>query len=212
MRNLTKQPEPDVLHDNKVDWLIAYLADQNNKTNKYRYRHPDIKNALRQETDWKCVYCESSIGHNTPGDVKHKIPSSAARTRHFDWDNLTIACTECNRRKNAYYSAVKPFLDPYVDDVESRTQHIGPILDCKRGDTDAEITVKILELHNRERVALILKKIEKIEQLNDLYERYHSAMGTPLGEVIRNQLIKKADQKSEFSGMVASILAKAGII
>ncbi|MDX2510310.1 MAG: hypothetical protein QNK28_12255, partial [Desulfobacterales bacterium] len=86
MRNLTKLEEPEVLHSNCQQWLELYVADQGNSTKKYRYRHPDIKTTLKNETGYKCVYCESKIGHNTPGDIEHKIPSSKHIEFHFYWD------------------------------------------------------------------------------------------------------------------------------
>lgn len=88
---------PNVLAINHDEWLTAFLADKTNKTNKYRYRHSEIKITLTEETGWKCVYCESKIGHNTPGDIEHKVPSSKDEHRHFNWENLTVACTECNK-------------------------------------------------------------------------------------------------------------------
>src|SRR5262245_28698431 len=118
MRRVTKTAEPDILRLNFQEWTAAYLADRRNETKKYRYRHSDIKECLRAETADKCVYCESKVGHNTPGDVEHIMPSRVDGQMHFVWSNLTLACTECNRRKNAYFDAEKPFLNPYSDDVE----------------------------------------------------------------------------------------------
>jgi 5-methylcytosine-specific restriction endonuclease McrA len=112
MRKVTKLGEPDVLKSNFGEWTTAFLADQQNQTSRTRYRHSDIKRTLKDETGYKCVYCESKIGHNIPGDVEHMVPSSVDGQMHFLWSNLTIACTECNRRKNAYFSSEKPFLNP----------------------------------------------------------------------------------------------------
>jgi len=103
MRTINKKPKPQVLVDNEDSWLTAFKSDRSNSTKKYRYRDKAIKKALIEETGYKCVYCESKIGHNTPGDIEHKIPSSKNIDLHFTWGNLTIACTECNRRKNYYY-------------------------------------------------------------------------------------------------------------
>ena len=89
---------------------------------------------LKEETGFKCVYCESKIGHNTPGDIEHKIPSSKDEDQHFAWNNLTIACTECNRRKNDYYVIGNEFLDPYSDDVENVLEHHGPLVYWKNSE------------------------------------------------------------------------------
>jgi uncharacterized protein (TIGR02646 family) len=157
VRNISKSAPPGILVDNSETWLAEYLACPTNQTAKYRYRHPDIKQALKNESGDKCVYCESKIGHNTPGDIEHKVPSSGDPSMHFEWRNLAIACTECNRRKNAYYNESTPFLDPHNDDVESMIVHHGPLVFWISGNRRAEITLRLLELGNSARSALVLR-------------------------------------------------------
>jgi hypothetical protein len=77
--------------------------------------------------------CESKIGHNCPGDIEHKCPTKKRLDLIFDWTNLTIACSECNRRKLEYYNPMCMFLDPNVDDVESLVVHLGSVgVQCAR--------------------------------------------------------------------------------
>ena len=171
MRKLEKYPIPEVLEENFEIWTKEFQDDPHNQTKRLRYRHPDIKSQLRNETGNKCVYCESKVGHNTPGDIEHKIPSSVDRRLHFSWDNLTLACSECNRRKNAYFDPQAPFLDPYEDKVEELVVHHGPIVGWREGDERAEVTVRTLQLHNETRLSLVLRKIERINEVNDLIAR-----------------------------------------
>jgi len=206
VRNLTKSDKPDILKRNADIWLSEYLQDKNNSTKKHRYRHKEIKESLKRETGYKCVYCESRIGHNTPGDIEHKIPSAKAAHLHFDWDNMTIACAECNRRKNDYYEEGEAFLDPYTDDVESFLEHYGPIVLWRTGHKRAEISVRILELNAFNRSALICRKIEKIEEVTHLTERFHSESNKLLRLLLLKQLDQMKDRKSEYSAMVISVL------
>lgn len=211
MRCILKLDKPEVLENNEAQWLVKYLADKSNSTNKYRYRHPDIKQALKDETGYKCVYCESKIGHNTPGDIEHKIPSSKVEERHFDWDNLTVACTECNRRKNDYYVAGEEFLDPYVDDVEELLEHHGPLVSWKAGNPRAEITVRKLELNCEKRSQLIFQKMTTIEALTNLVERWKGEANDILKELLYLQIEEMAAKHSEYSAMVISVATKKGI-
>ncbi|WP_204102157.1 MULTISPECIES: HNH endonuclease signature motif containing protein [Spirulina sp. CCY15215] len=212
MRNLQKLNEPDILAKNKEQWLQDYLSDSDNKYKRTKYRHKEIKETLKQETGDKCIYCESKIGHNTPGDIEHKIPTSKNKTLHFTWHNLTIACTECNRRKNDYYQEEKEFLDPYEDDVESLIEHYGPIVGWKNGELRAEISVKFLELHDGTRQELMSQKIAKIEALNDTLERYKKASNPMIRLLMKKQIEKMSDRKSEYSAMVMSILKSKNIL
>ncbi|OGW44388.1 MAG: hypothetical protein A2X57_07120 [Nitrospirae bacterium GWD2_57_8] len=211
MRKLEKLPCPKILSDSCVEWTVAYVADKKNTTNKYRYRHPDIKVTLKNETGWKCVYCESKIGHNTPGDIEHKIPSSKAEQLHFDWSNLTVACGECNRRKNNYYEVGEEFLDPYVDDVERAIEHYGPIVGWRKGNERAEITAKTLELDTVVRFSLISRKVEKIEELNNVVERYVKEQNPTIRKLMKKKIERMIDSKSEYSGMLKSIIETKGL-
>lgn len=211
MRNLTKLPIPAILAENHEEWLRLYLDDKSNSTNKYRYRHIDIKDTLKKETGWKCIYCESKIGHNTPGDVEHKIPSSKKEEFHFTWENLSVACNECNRRKNDYYEDKPRFLDPYIDDVESIVEHIGPILSWKSGNEQGEITVKTLELDTSKRSQLIFRKIEKIAGLNNLIERYSSAASDAKKRILKIEIKRMGNWDSEYSCMILSVLKIKGV-
>lgn len=211
MRNLLKVEEPDVLKQNNATWLTDYLADKRNSTKKYRYRHPEIKEALKQETGFKCVYCESKIGHNTPGDIEHKIPSSKDESFHFVWENLTIACTECNRRKNDYYETDNQFLDPYLDDVESCLEHHGPLVMWQSSNGSAEVSVRILELNSVKRQQLIEHKIAKIEEFSNLIERFLEQSNSTLKQLLWKQIEDTTNSKSEYSAMLQSVIQKKGI-
>lgn len=210
LRNLQKMAEPEVLATNHAAWLQQYRTDKTNSTKKYRYRHQDIKQQLKEETGHKCVYCESKIGHNTPGDIEHKVPSSKDESQHFVWFNLTIACTECNRRKNDYYVVGNEFLDPYSDDVEAMLEHHGPLVYWKSSNARAETTIRTLELNGYSRQQLIERKINKIEEFNNLIERFLSNGGA-LKMLLWRQIEEMIDKKSEYSAMLLETVEKKGI-
>ena len=211
MRNLTKLEKPAVLEENEVEWLAQWLADKASNLMKFRYRHPDIKQTLVAETGWKCVYCESKIGHNTPGDIEHKVPSSKQEALHFAWENLTVACAECNRRKNDFYNPNAPFIDPYIDDAESMVVHIGPIATWRLGDARSEQAVRMLDLHSHARVALVARKIELIHSTCHLLERIHQEQDPSLKALHLHDLAGLTRSDAEYSAMIVALLRVKGI-
>ena len=107
MRHLVKGAIPKVLQDKAQQWteeLLAVLARGEKPTDaiKGRYRHPDIKNAIKVETSDKCAYCESKITHIAYGDIEHIIPKSKVPARAYEWQNLTLACDICNGNKGDF--------------------------------------------------------------------------------------------------------------
>lgn len=210
MRKIEKIAAPQLLAENAQQWTADYIADPESSTKKFRYRNKEIKDRLREETENKCVYCESKVGHNTPGDVEHKVPTSESPDLHFSWANLTIACTECNRRKGGYFDLDCPFLDPYTDEVEDRLIHHGPIVGWAIGDGPAENTVRVLQLHDNSRTYLIARKVEKIVELNEVLERRNAATDPVLQSLLDVRLLEMQDRSSEFSAMVQTICQSIG--
>jgi len=211
MRVISKSLKPAILSENEVSWLSDFVDDPTNQVKRTRYRHPDIKAAIRDEAHNKCIYCESKVGHNTPGDVEHLRPSSKNPDLRFRWENLSLACNECNRRKGDYDVPETPFLNPYEHDVEDRIIHLGPMVSWVNGDQSAEISIRKLKLNDKSRLQLILRKIEKMQEIDEGMARYHSETNATLKELIFIKLLEMAEPPAEFSGMVKTILAQNGL-
>jgi uncharacterized protein (TIGR02646 family) len=204
VRNMMKHPIPDLLVQKHEVWRTA-CETKPTKNNLKKYRHPQIKQALMEETSGKCIYCESKLGHNCSGDVEHKIPVAHFPALRFEWSNLTIACEECNRRKSDYYKPDSMFLDPYSDDVESRLKHLGPVVLNIPGDYQAEVTLRVLELNSlAKRRHLIGRKFEKLEEIRNLVERIVSAPTIEIKEFLIIDLFERCEIDAEYSGMVKS--------
>ena len=113
MIKLTKGDKPEVLVKNGQSWKAEYVTAVENgnlkDSQRYRYRHSSIKEAIRAETHEKCAYCESKISHIHPGETDHISPVFHRSDLCVEWDNLTLVCSECNRRKSDYYSNPKSF-------------------------------------------------------------------------------------------------------
>jgi len=102
-------------------------------------------------------------------------------------------------------------LDPYNDDVERVVEHYGPIMGWAAGNSRAEITVKTLELDTDVRFSLVSRKIEKIEELNNLMERYVKDENQGIKELMNQKIRRMMDKKSEYSGMIVSIIKAKGL-
>src|SRR5438105_2566488 len=132
MIKLEKMDEPEILRDNAARWTEEYLTAKANgtltNTIRYRYRHAEIKTTIKTETNEKCAYCESKIPHTYPGDIEHILPSSVFPNLICQWNNLTYACGECNRKKLDYYSEAEPLINPYDDNPNNHLFAAGPLI------------------------------------------------------------------------------------
>lgn len=172
MIKLKKLEKPDILKNHAVAWsqiLLARLAANSKPSDieKNRYRHPEIKSVLIEETNGKCAYCESKLLHIAYGDIEHIIPKSTKAEVAFEWDNLTLACDVCNTNKSDKFSFGVGFIDPYLKDPAEHFYFLGPIVYAKPGDADARLTEETLKLNRPE---LVERRSQRMRYLRDQVE------------------------------------------
>ena len=165
MIRLTRGSEPAVLQQNKEAWTREFVdhtgpRSEMSPTKRYRYRHPDIKAAVKRDSAEKCIYCESLITHVHPGEIEHLEPSSQVPERIVDWGNLGFVCTECNREKLDYHDPDLPLLNPFTDEPSDHLAFYGPMVLYRPGADRGEITVRKLKLNDR--MGLLERRKERI--------------------------------------------------
>lgn len=93
------------------------------------YAHKDVKQRLVADQNGKCAYCEQSLNGDY-GDVEHYRPKAGYCANNgeklvkpgyywlaYDWGNLLLSCTKCNR---SYKKNLFPVLDESTRDVLHR--------------------------------------------------------------------------------------------
>jgi uncharacterized protein (TIGR02646 family) len=206
MRALVKGAIPKILEDNAVSWTAELLAaiaseDDPTKTQKNRYNKPEIKQAILDETLGKCAYCESKITHIDDGDIEHLVPKSKVAERSFDWSNLTLACTQCNRNKGAFHGGDNDhsgLVDPYQDNPTDHFMFLREIVLPRPDSNKAVITESIIKLARSE---LVECRKERMEFIDGLLLSYHNAPDD-LKPIIKADIIKKSTSEgSEYTGI-----------
>lgn len=202
MIKLTKLQQPEILKDHAAEWtqvLLNKLAVHAKPTDseKSKYRHPDIKKVLVQETYGKCAYCESKLTHIAYGDVEHIVPKSTKPEATFDWDNLTLACDICNTNKSDKFSHGAGFIDPYLKDPSQHFYFLGPLIYAKPGDADARLTEETLKLNRAE---LVERRSERIRYLRDQVEVIRHAPAH-LRDILIQILNKEANADKEYAAI-----------
>ena len=173
MIKLKRGAKPTVLDTKADEWteeFTAHVGPLSSMPNaqRYRYRHPDIKAAVKHDTHGKCVYCESYVSHVHPGEIEHIAPVSKCPELVVSWENLTYVCTECNREKGTYYEPTLPLVDPFVDEPGDHLVFYGPMVLHRSPSARGEVTVQRVKL---DRAGLIERRKERIEQLKGLVDR-----------------------------------------
>lgn len=208
MRRLTKGTKPQILVDNEVAWTEEYIRRVGGdatvpKAALTRYRDPEIKAAIIEETSGKCAYCESKVEHVYPGDCEHILPKSSRPDLVVEWDNLTYVCAECNRRKLDYYSMAEPLIHPYLDEPTAHLRHFGPLVIERPGDDKGYRTVTRIGLS---RTALLERRKERIESVHGLVDRWMRLQVGPTKDLVRQAILDEAADSREYSTSIKAML------
>lgn len=215
MIKICKAPKPQVLIDNAAKWTKEYRdclkADKEPSNEvKYRYNHPKIKQALEKETHGKCAYCESKIKQVAYGDIEHILPKNknACPELYVEWNNLTLACEQCNRAgKGTYYDPNLALVNPYTDTPDDYLRDFGPLIMPLLGNDRGIATEKVVKLN---RGALVERRTERIASIETLLQSWAKETNPTLKKLLEDELHNEYSKEKEYSSTVKSFLNQNG--
>lgn len=198
MIKLNKGNEPAILRENKSAWTatLLELLDQGAKVPKSlsaKYNHAEIKDCLRAECFSKCMYCESKVEFSSDFHIEHIKPKAKDRFPEltFDYENLGLACTICNRNKSDTYNEILPFINPYSDEPATHFSPFGALIRAKPADARAEFTINELKLNRNE---LLEHRREKRNKIKLLIRCYHGTDHGKLKKSLKRSIIREVEK------------------
>lgn len=213
MIKITKGDIPGVLNKNSAAWtkiLTDKLARGEKPTDaeRRRYSHPDIKQALVEETHGKCAYCESKLRHVVYGDIEHIAPKSTNVDKWFDWMNLTLVCDVCNTLKADYRGDHATFIDPYAVDPEEHFWQMGSTMHPRPGCDAAAKTETLLKLNRPDLVERRSERLKSLLRHLDVIER---VADEDLKAVLLSDFAEETKADKEFAALAREIARCANI-
>jgi len=186
VRNVTRVAKPTTLTRNAKRWkqeLLAEIASAEAGNRKLktapfnRYNKPEVKDALDKMYHNLCCYCEGAVGDVAKPHIEHRKPKAARRFPElaFDWENLHLACPNCNSAKSDKWNRTNEILDAVTDHpidkhLSYKLGQLGPYRfpKSKQGST----TVEHADLNRKEllsaRTKVLLVVLEAIKELKAL--------------------------------------------
>ena len=127
MRHIERLPEPAILKTKHQEWQKKFderrAVDEKARPDSTKYAHKEIKDTLYTMSYGKCFYCESKLtGVNK--EVDHFIEIAIDPALAYDWENLYLACSNCNDKMDHRAIAVTAALDPCRDSDEEIQRNI----------------------------------------------------------------------------------------
>jgi uncharacterized protein (TIGR02646 family) len=198
--------KPAILVEKQEEWTKTLLdkaraGEEPSQTERSRYRHADIKNALIAETFGKCAYCESYLLHIAFGDVEHIHPKSKSIDNLLRWENLTLACDKCNTFKGQS----EDIIDPYYDEPAEYFAFCGPMIVALPASERGLYSERTLQLN---RLELVERRMERIKNLRDQLMILVNAKDDKLRNVLRTDMLKnETGMNKEFTAISRSFIA-----
>ncbi|HII91194.1 MAG TPA: hypothetical protein HA262_03245 [Methanosarcina sp.] len=212
--------------------------DDSNKKSEYKfdsniYGNRIWRSQLLEDQHNKCCFCESRFLHVSAGDVEHFRPKGGYKQSvsdslqkpgyywlAYEWDNLLIACENCNRiekknlfpllnpenratKENKDIDAERPiFINPWKEDPENFIEFHCEIpigIDSEGRGTQ---TIELLNLDKNKVLSEI--RAEKLYIISTIIEKIEK-----YGENIPNPkdieyIVKSLDESSAYAGMIRS--------
>jgi uncharacterized protein (TIGR02646 family) len=172
------------------------------------YKHPDNKVALKESSHDKCIYCESKVTATYYGDIEHLKPKSKYPDLECNWDNLGFVCAICNGHKGDIFDEALPFINPYEEDPQDFIFALGCMVCHIPSNRRGEITVNGIKLNRKE---LVLKRLETMEKLKTLIDRYAIEDNSTLKEILLDQIKIECQEDKEYSLCALSLIKAENI-
>lgn len=127
MRHIDRLPIPLILHNKHDEWQKKYeerlAVDSKARPDSAKYAHKSIKDRLYAMSHGKCFYCETKLSGGNR-EVDHFVEVSIDHTKAYEWENLYLACLNCNDKFDDSVISVNDALDPCRDSDELIQQNI----------------------------------------------------------------------------------------
>jgi uncharacterized protein (TIGR02646 family) len=143
------------------------------------YRDKSVKIKLKKIQNGKCCYCETNIEPADYGHIDHFRPKKAwlqdrnsaiSRPGYYwlayKWDNLLLACSQCNITKSCLFPLIDPtvraaspsdnlgdeepiFINAYEEDPEDFVFYLEEIVKAKHENKRGKDSIFYLQLNDR---------------------------------------------------------------
>jgi uncharacterized protein (TIGR02646 family) len=169
------------------------------------YKHPLNKQALKDASADKCMYCESKISHIDFAHVEHFKPKAEGKfpNLEFEWSNLGYACPKCNNNKSDKFHNDAPYIDPYSEEPSEYFLAHGTWLFVKNGCERADLSIRDIGLNRPE---LLEKRLEKITEIQSAISACFRTNNEVLREMALAELRKETYSDKEYSLFVKALI------
>ncbi len=123
MRYIKRFDKPNILVEKQKEWTEKFIDSGKDRPDSSKYGHSEIKSSLFAMSHNKCFYCETVLkGQNS--EIDHYIEVSEDKNLAFEWNNLYLSCSLCNKKLSNKTISASTALNPCLDADSEIQNHI----------------------------------------------------------------------------------------
>jgi len=163
MRSINRFEEPDILVRKKDEWTRKFIESGKARPDNSKYGHRQINTALYSMSHNKCFYCERQL-KGVPSEIDHYIEVAENKLLAFEWDNLYLACDNCNDKISNLSISVNDVINPCGTtdiEIESHITFVDEEITALNGSELGLQTIQKYKLSSKQLDYLRAKELKK---------------------------------------------------
>lgn len=167
MRHIERLEEPAILTKKKNVWLADFLASGKLRPDSSKYANPKIRQQLASMSYHKCFYCEGML-KGTPKEVDHYVEVTVDKKKAFEWDNLYLACSNCNDKLSENWIPGKNVLNPCRESDAEIKEHITFVEEQIKPVNASTKGLQTIQKYRLDTELLDLQRSRQLQKLDDV--------------------------------------------
>lgn len=169
MIHIDRLPKPDILIEKEKEWTENFINSGEKRPHNSKYGHQQIRTRLNSMSSNKCFYCERKLtGVSKEIDHFIEVSDPTGKELAFNWDNLFLACNNCNDKFDNATIEVSQVLNPCVHadkEIETNISFEDEFITAKNNSQKGLLTIKKFRLDTE---LLDLLRSKQLNQFNKL--------------------------------------------
>jgi len=167
MRHIKRLPVPQILSDRGNLWLQAMIDKNLLRPDPSKYGNPAIRRDLNSMSSTKCFYCETNL-KGLIKEIDHFIEVKVNRDLSYIWENLYLACTNCNDKFDENVISTNACLNPCIhsdEEIQQELTFIDEVILPRNNSQMGRLTITKYRLDTESLDFLRMKQLQIVTKL-----------------------------------------------
>ena len=208
MRYIERIAKPKILEQKADTWREAFVGSDKKRPDNSKYAHRQVRDSLNAMSFRKCFYCERKL-KDIPEEIDHFIEVAERKELAYEWENLYLACDNCNNKLPNRTIPVTSALNPCHHPDAEIQQHLTFEDEIIRAKNDSDLGRKTIQKYKLDSDQLDLVRSRALKQFHKVLIRIQKNMnkeGRVMSEREKEILLSFQQKDRSFSLMFAVLL------